>query len=514
MIHIIIRPQSIINLLHNVRLDSSYDNTIYFDSSSAQQSYFSSQVKYALTDYTYVKNNAITVGISTDNLVDCNYLSFQNVGFTSKWYYAFITNVEYLNNTTSLITYEIDVLQSWYFDIDYKPSFIERMHIPIAEDKVNQNLVDEDLNIGDYMCHTKPIRVELGESCIVVASASDGVSPSIGGGSFCGIYSGCAFFAYDNTTAGRVQLQTFLTTLTEKAKIDSIVSIFMCPRKFVPLNVTTGSKLYSEIITGSIPQTIGEYTPKNKKLLHSPYSILKVNNGCGSEGNYLYEYFSQISFNQYSFRLNGALNCDVSCSFSPINYKNSDPTALLLYNNSESMSLKGFPLCSFNVDSYKAWLAQNFGSISISMASSVAGLAIGVATGSPLGVVAGALSVGNTIGSFVDKSKEPPINRGSNGSSVYYSTGDMTFTLYQTQVTEERARIIDNYFELYGYKVNSVEVPTFNSRPHWNYIKTQNANIYCSSATQVVEKLKSIFDRGITFWKNGSEVGNYNLNNH
>lgn len=49
-----------------------------------------------------------------EDLYDCNYLAFQNTSFGSKWFYAFITSVEYVNNITSEITFEIDVLQTYF----------------------------------------------------------------------------------------------------------------------------------------------------------------------------------------------------------------------------------------------------------------------------------------------------------------------------------------------------------------------------------------------------------------
>ena len=97
-----IAPGTAVRLLRNIPLDSTYNHTIYFGSRSAQTSYFSSMAKYSLNEYTYqrVKRGVIRVGIVADNLYDCNYVMFQNSNFGSKWFYAFIKSVEYVNNET------------------------------------------------------------------------------------------------------------------------------------------------------------------------------------------------------------------------------------------------------------------------------------------------------------------------------------------------------------------------------------------------------------------------------
>ena len=94
-----INPQTNIRILSNVPLDTTYDHTIYFDSASAQYNYFISLQKYNLTNYTYqrVKRGVARVGIKADNLYDCNYMMFQNTAYGNKWFYAFITSVEYIN---------------------------------------------------------------------------------------------------------------------------------------------------------------------------------------------------------------------------------------------------------------------------------------------------------------------------------------------------------------------------------------------------------------------------------
>ena len=80
-------------------------------------------------------------------------------------------------------------------------------------------------------------------------------------------------------------------------------------------------------------------------------------------------------------------------------------------------------------------------------------------------------------------------------------------------ITREFAVKIDDYFNRYGYQTNNVKVPNRNSRPHWNYVKTVGCSIKGSIPADDKSLICRIYDNGITFWKNGSEVGDYSLDN-
>ena len=96
-------PDTTIIFLKNVPLDNSYEHSIYFATPQNQYDYFYSLRKYKLDAQSYqrVKRGWMRVQIKADNLYDCNYLAFQNTSFGTKWFYAFITSVEYVNDVLS-----------------------------------------------------------------------------------------------------------------------------------------------------------------------------------------------------------------------------------------------------------------------------------------------------------------------------------------------------------------------------------------------------------------------------
>lgn len=147
-----IAPNSIIRCLSGVPIDNTYRNTLWWNTAAEQEAYFWSKNKIQLTAQSYQRVNRgyLKIAVPVEQLYDCNYLMFQNTSFGNKWFYAFITNVEYVNNTTTRVQYELDVMQTWFFDYTLGQNFVSREHI--AVDTIGANLIPEGLETGEYIC--------------------------------------------------------------------------------------------------------------------------------------------------------------------------------------------------------------------------------------------------------------------------------------------------------------------------------------------------------------------------
>ena len=75
---------------------------------------------------------------------------------------------------------------------------------------------------------------------------------------------------------------------------------------------------------------------------------------------------------------------------------------------------------------------------------------------------------------------------------------------------------------MFGYAVKQVKIPNVRAsgvtlRPHWNYVKTTACIIHSATGkglpAEDEETISNIYDKGITFWTNASEVGNYEVDN-
>lgn len=511
-----IAPNSTLRLLHNVPLDPTYENTIYFASATAQASYFAGLAKYTLNQYTYLrKERVIRVGIVADNLYDVNYIMFQNTSFGSKWFYAFVTNIEYINNETAEISYIIDAMQTWLLDINLNPCFIERQHT--ITDNIGDNLIAENLELGGYTNNSYTTTGYMTQLAIVIAATFNESMEDVVGGEYGGIYSGLYYNVFSDYEAAN----SFIQDAVSENKEAGIVSIFMMPTEFTrdigdPLarHSFSKAKAYTEI---------DGYVPKNKKLFTYPYNFLYVTNSNGVTAEYKYEYFSDSS-------CYFGVACDMSCAptavLYPINYKGVEN------NYDEKITLSNFPQCAYNIDAFKAWLAQ-----ASNTTDAVVGIyngitsAIGTATGYSNMKAEKAINKGTTavslmesIGSVLiptaqtlskvyDLERTPPQQRGQQSGSVMAAMGLKDFLFFPTSVRAEFARIIDDYWTKYGYPIHRIGTPNLIARPHWTYIKTIGSDLTGSIPATDMAIIKACFDNGITFWRNGSEVGNYNLDN-
>lgn len=491
-----IAPNSTVMVLRGVRLDSSYQNTIHFNSSTEQSSFFSSKVKYTFSGCTYLrKENVIRVDTIADNLYDCNYLMFQNTSYGNKWFYAFILNVAYVNNQTAEITYQIDVMQTWHFDYQVLPSFVEREHV--AGDKPGDNLVPDNLELGEYIVDDFDGTGHLGRYSIVVAATFNEDYDNVAGGEYSNIYSGLYYNVFDSGT----EVNDFLEGAG--AKVDGVVSIFIMPSDFVS-GVGDSPTTYEVTKQKLDSGPIDGYTPRNNKLYTHPYNFLYCTNLNGTSAVFPYEYFST---DDCQFMLAGDMSCNPQVLLVPLNYKGV-PT-----NYNEKMGLEGFPQCSYNTDTFKVWLSQTAATLGLGLISDSATAVAGAVTGNVPMAVGGVSGIANTLASVYQHAIMPRQARGGQSNSTMVAMRLKDFAFMHMHIQAEFARIIDDYWDMYGYPVHEVKVPNISTRPHWNYVKTQSVSIVGDVPADDLVQIKSCYNNGITFWRNGNEVGNYSLDN-
>ena len=124
------------------------------------------------------------VGYSADNIYDCNYLMFQNTNFGNKWFYAFINSVEYINNDVAEIQFEIDDIQTWFFDFDFNSTYVLRQHS--YTDIIGENILPEPVMIGEYWHDSSSWESLISRDFIYIVAVCDLGTPSSGTGSIAG----------------------------------------------------------------------------------------------------------------------------------------------------------------------------------------------------------------------------------------------------------------------------------------------------------------------------------------
>ena len=294
------------------------------------------------------------------------------------------------------------------------------------------------------------------------------------------------------------------------------------------------------------------YIPKNSKMFTSPYKRIVVSNNAGSTAEYHWERFNNP--NRFDFRIQGipVVSPEIICY--PHNYRG------ISEDYESGLVLNDFPLPPWSEDSFDKWWVQNkesfamsmistaiitLGAIALIAASGGAGMAvaggaagtagaagaIGGASATSLGTVGaagvtaigGALKVSNNMGGYYNNKNAPDQISGQIGiTSLRTMQNRVGYTFYDMGLEYSMAKSIDNYFSMYGYAIRQVKKPNVRTenailRPHWNYIETKGCIIHSAEDSGLPSDAESnicrIYDKGITFWKDLNEVGNYDLNN-
>ena len=175
--------------------------------------------------------------------------------------------------------------------------------------------------------------------------------------------------------------------------------------------------------------------------------------------------------------------------------------------------MSDFPQVAWSIDAFRAWLAQEASTTALQGIASGASIASGAMSGNPMAMVGGISGLASTANSVILATNRPPQAKGTNSGTIDVASRTKDFYFRQMQISAEYAKVIDDYFDMYGYATRRVKVPNRSARPHWNYVKTNGCVLSGNAPADDVRKICGIYDNGITFWKSASEVGNYSLDN-
>jgi hypothetical protein len=509
-------PSSRVYLL-DTPLDNKYKNQIHFTNSANQYSYFFAQRKHYFEGVTYQrKNNIIRVDEHIDNLWNVNYVMYQNTNFNSKWFYAFITKMEYVSDRATDIHIETDVYQTWLFACSIKKSFVVREHV--NDDTIGLHLVDEQLETGEYKMSSYEPSDKLGSNWNILAVSDNtplGQTDLIGN-LYGQVVTGLTYYPFPNTSQGIEWLKETIQTYTTAGKIDAIVMIFTVPELIITSTVASGFILGDPIASGDpygfdlfdeLKQisNVDGYIPRNNKLFTHPYKFFYVSNNDGLSATYRYEDFPT---NNMSFVVFGSVMPNPRVMLAPNDYRGNG--LKLEYG----LVLSGFPLCSWTADTYTAWLAQNSGATALTIAGSVTAIGAGIVTGNVLAIGGGVLAVANQLTQLYQASIQPDQAKGQAGSgSLMFGSNNLDFYFAHMTIKSDFARRIDNFFTMYGYKVNTLKIPEIHSRSNWNYIQTIDINIDGALPADDMQRLKKIYDDGVTLWHTPANFLDYSKTN-
>lgn len=617
-----VEPNGRIQLFKGINLDNRYMHTIYFNSEAAQDAWFNGKATAALSFtkqyYTRQNNGVIRVKATSDLLAECTYLRFQNKdsnnipsvpnNHSTKWYYAFITSINYVNENVTEITFEIDVIQTWYIPTitaqkvngGIRPCLIERNHVsddsfgkhleaePVGSDlydMVELTATDSDPNApSEYDTLAKCFDRQ--HYSVVIQTSSNPIDTPLGTGDYSDMVKGGIFngiweytqplWAHEGTPSGSLVLNTqqiyddmmeFLGSFNQYEQLTNVLNIIQFPSRYLsnrdceymikfPLNNNQGR---AEFLDGYIPQ--------NKKLYGYPYNYLFLTTMDGDNSQYRWEYFTtnESGSSDLGTVVQFALSAN-ECGAGVISMYPDAYNGVLNHFDAK-VTASNFPKCPFSYDAYQAWVASGgknkiefqtqmaeqrgayaieqiginqtvaignavtgIANSSVRAASSptTAGMISGIASGVNAGIGGiGAFASGEIskqlVGldveeaqkkmefTFKDARYQPNQVVGGQAPNVAVGTGQLCFRFFNVHVRKEELTKLDDFFTVYGYAYNKVDNPSITNGRYWTFLKTNGCVVSGDMPSSSKEALERIFDGGIFFWKNGDNVGNFEV---
>jgi hypothetical protein len=585
-----------IRLMTGVPFSNDYKNTRWFDTLSAQTNYFLNKpTTYTNSEHTFQRiegRHFIAVNKSIDELWGTNYLMFQNTNYNSKWFYAFVTKLEYVQRNTTYVHFQIDVLQTWKFEMNFKPSFVVREHCKLWNDDGTPviNTIDEGLNYGtEYdtvsVTNYKPLDDLL--FLVIVSKETLHFDPKAITPTFNGMPQPLSYYIHPFRLVGGQPIlqidgqERTISDITEALR--GIMSLEPAVNNVISLYVTDYIGRYTDyqggllnldgdgfqavqiadntnvIVNTIYVKNINQYdsitadlgdkyngfdnSSDESKLLMYPYTVTIIDDLKGNRTEIKNEY---INGKNLTLRVKGSMGTSHKVSYSVDNYL-THPTLpfddmmkvtlekALISNNPNDISIISDYLSAYiqgnrnQIDNQKSAIMWNgtVGTLTAGLVGTAQSMHFGKGASvyaNPVGVASAGVEMVKSVGDAViemqglqakqrdiDNTPAQLVKMGGN-SAFDFGNGYSGIYVIKKQVKPEYRKKLQDFFNMFGYKVNEVKIPNFHTRSNWNYVQTNNCNIIASINNEDLVELKNVFDRGITFWHT-DDVGNYALIN-
>lgn len=542
-------------LAKGIKLDREYKNILDYSQNDLLTLLRSNDhLVTELTNCSFIRQHqTIKVDVTYTQAITSNYIAFENPDYNNKWFFAWIDEIKWLGEKCVEISYTVDDWSTWSGNLTKKACWVEREHV--ANDTIGLHTIDEGLACNNFKVLNVTIDpFYLNDPYIVVMSTYDlETDENMGGAS---IWNGnvtgaeAYIFRYKISQTDRCvqDFENFLLATNLKSKLDAIQTIYIVPYAVFGPEPTEGTSVLdphtATLQQGATPITVKyykldgmtfnpttfettvsnlysdlSYSPHNNKCLCYPYHYLFVTNNNGNANIYKGEFFSNRNSIKFTNQL--ALSPGGSGRIAPLNYKGSS------YNYDEGVVLGKFPTCGWSNDQYVNWLTQNAVNEPTKIFNNILGIIGGVTQGisnyqqgapatsylGPIGSVVN--NVSSIIGDFYSAKLLPSTSAGSNVGDVAFCTYSLRFDYYNMILNDEELRIIDNYFTRFGYKVNTLKIPEFNSRTYWNFVKIADGeNIgYGEIPSKAMDTINRFFRNGVSIWHSHANLGNFSLAN-
>lgn len=527
-------PNGRVRILTGIPWGNDYRDTRYFDNKSQQEAYFAGKtVLYTSNENSYTRHTLqyIAVDLNIEELWNADYIMYQNLTMGNKWFYAFVTNLEMKAPSTTWIYFEIDVMQTFMFDVKPIEAFIERQHFGV-ENRGKLFFAPENIGTGDAYVTVATQTVDnsnLSNSAFLILST---VSLSKSGGTFDdpeivgasgslinNLPSGCNYYVIGGVSGGEI------TDLFEALNEYPWISKGIIGLTILPKSLLTGFTYVTEQLPDGTPidriksgsgATVETVFSENifshfenvnyQKLLMYPFSYVELSAQNGTTIKVLPQYCTNGNLT--------ILRTGILPPSPEIKYYMSGYCGLG-NGYDESITINDFPAFPVQDTSYLTQWEKYNRKYDIN-SGGLLGNFIGNAINNPLGAIGGFTSTLTTARNmrldfnYAD-TNPPSLATQAGGSALNFATNRMGLTIRWKMVAPQVRKIIGDYFKLWGYSCKEVLTVNPNKMSRFDYIETRDCHVSGSVPVEFISKIESIYDSGIRFWHDDN-IGNYEGN--
>ena len=359
-------PETEVYLLSGIPFNISYNNVRDFDTIDEQVAYFLGKQKYKFDKLTYqrVTQQTIKLDINYNDLLDCNYIMFQNQSNKGKWYYAFITDYEFVSQNCTIITYQLDVFQTYLFDFSFQSTYIEREHTKRFNNDGTPviNTLDEGLSYGyDYECYniehvqqcdniiwavlvsklnlvTYPTKVFGGSRtgkipttlyyyCVPIRVDNANIDLKVNGKQVSSVQSIISKFQNDTNFVNNLVSFYYTDTIPCEVSFDGNDNIasnssYLDVFDVAGLTLVTAGRYGYDTINKTIANNIYDKLPKyeESKLLMYPYTIVEISDQKGNTFTLKPENIARNNLPKFEIEMSSSIGTEPKCAYIIKNY--------------------------------------------------------------------------------------------------------------------------------------------------------------------------------------------------
>lgn len=466
-------------------------------------------------DFTYQrKDRIIRVPVNVEDLYNVNYVMYKNTHFSEKYFYAFITKLEYINENTTAIYIEGDPFQTWLFDIEIKESYVER-EMPVLD---NYNTLSDNVAHGQLI-ELDSFEYTLSGAYFLICSSditqdttNDSIPYKFTIGHFT-IPAWCIYFDYTEEE----RLSEVIQHISNKGRGDRIITCVYVPyianknnlqtttinlEQSTPalgtIKVLTGFTDGVNSMSGILTFDYSSITCDYKKELTYPYAkIIVTDTGTGQSIELAPEKF--LDEKKAQFQITGTIGEMPTYKITPKNYNGK------FLSFEDTLCVRCNTTLATSNNNYSKYLMLNGEMNNLNRLDilSSSGFSLAGSGFSPIGVGATTVSMFTNIAKITASENQAAklgnqITRFSEGAMerlCFYNSIKVTLLTMDTN----HLNMAKTYWKMYGYPTNVLKVPNRTSN-NYNYVKLINPNITGNIPQDDLNQIIKIYEEGITLW--------------